>query len=134
MGLRELSTNRSATATLAAPANPADWRGRLRAATYALYRRPGRRPAFPVEGEIVGLVELIDEGRAEPDAPGSLTRVTAEGLGGAIFHQLSLAASAASAGSPPESELVPTLMYMAVLPYAGAASAAEELRIPPPPR
>jgi hypothetical protein len=31
-------------------------------------------------------------------------------------------------------ELVPVIMYSATLPYLGAASAAEELRIPPPPQ
>lgn len=76
-------------------------------------------------------MDLIDEGRAESNAPASLTRLTAEALGGAILHEL---CRAARGGSPPESELVPTLMYLAVLPYAGVGAATEELRIPPPPR
>jgi hypothetical protein len=33
---------------------------------------------------------------------------------------------------PPEEELVPQLMYAAVLPYLGAAAAAQELEIAPP--
>jgi hypothetical protein len=132
MGHRETSTTGSATATLAAPAGIGDWRRRLREATYALYREPGERPAPPREGQVEGLVDLIDAGRAEPAAPPTLTRVTAEALGGAILQELWL--TACRQGSPPpESELVPMLMYAAVLPYAGEASAAEELRIPPPP-
>lgn len=129
MGLRELRTTRAATAMPAAPAGVADWRERLRLAAYALYRRRGDCSAFPREGEIEELVDLIDEGRTEQGAPSSLTRLTAEALGGAIFCQLRL-----DGGRLPEGELVPMLMYSAVLPYAGAASAADELRIPPPPR
>jgi hypothetical protein len=133
MGPTESSATGSASATLTAPAEAADWRGRLRAVTYALYRRRGVRSALPVEGEVERLVELIDEGRALPSAPPTLTRVTAEALGGAIVHELCLAA-ARETSLPPEAEVVPMLMYSAVLPYAGDASAAEELRIPPPPR
>ena len=132
MGPRDTSTTGFATATLAPPARIGDWRSRLRAATYTLYRHPEERPALPLPEETEGLIDLIDEGRAEPAAPPTLTRVTAEGLGGAIFYQLVLAAR--EGVPPPESELVPTLMYAAVLPYAGADRAAEELRIPPPPR
>jgi len=133
MGFTESSTTPSATATLAPPVGLDDWRSRLRAATYALYRDLGEGSAPPVEDEIEGLVDLIDEGRAEPTAPPTLTRVTAEALGGAICHEMFF--SAVREGSlSPESELVPPLMYAAVLPYAGAASAAEELRIPAPPR
>jgi hypothetical protein len=127
-----LSTTRAVSVTPAAiPAGNAGWRERLRLAAYALYRRRGRHAAFPAEAEVEALVDLIDEGRTEQDAPASLTRVTAEALGGAILHELR---RAARAGSPPESELVPTLMYMAVLPYGGADAAAEELRTPPPPK
>jgi hypothetical protein len=132
MGIRETSTTAAATATLAAPAGMHDWRTRLRAATYALYRRLGEHPALPAEGEVDALVNLIDEGRDESSSPPTLTRVTAEALGGAISHELSFAALGGSL--PPEAKLVPTLMYSAVLPYVGASAAAEELRTPPPPR
>lgn len=133
MGSRESSTIRAATATLAPPAAEiGDWRDRLRDATYALYRRLRERPAPAMEDEVGKLADLIDEGRAEPGSPPTLTRVTAEALGGAIFHQLFLAARQELL--PPASELVPTLMYTAVLPYAGAACAAEELRVPAPHR
>lgn len=132
MGSRESSATRSATATPAPPARVADWRGPLRAAAYELYRHRVEWSAFPVAEEIEALVDLIDEGRVDPAAPPTLTRVTAEALGGAISHELFLAAREGS--PPPESELVPKLMYAAVLPYAGETLAAEELRTPPPPR
>lgn len=126
------------------------WRDRLRATAYALYRyleeddrrcrlllvelrAADQRTALLVEAEIEALLDLIDEGREEPTAPASLTRATAEFLSGAIFQQLYLAAGR-EGSLPPERELVPPLMYSAVLPYAGAASAAEELRASPPPR
>lgn len=125
-------TKPSATQLVNAPARTGleDWRPRLRSAVYSLYRE---RPALLCEGGSGGLAELIDEGRAAPTTPASVTRVTAEALAGAIFHELCLAA-AREGSRPVESELVPTLMFSAVLPYVGAEAAAEELRIPPPPR
>ncbi len=107
-----------------------DWRTRVRSAVYALYRR---RAALPIGSGFEELADLIDEGRAEPSAPPTLTRATASALAGAIFHELCLDAGRHEA-LPSESDLVPMLMYSAVLPYAGADSAAEELRIPPPSR
>lgn len=132
MGLRESITTQSGTATLAASVEVDDWRGRLRLAAYALYRRLDERSPAPVEAEVEKLVGLIDQGRVEPGSPPTLTRVTAEALGGAISQELWLASR--RKGSPPEAELVPMLMYAAVLPYAGEERAVEELRIPPPPR
>jgi hypothetical protein len=122
----------SSTRLVEAPAigGAADWRARLRSAVYALYRE---RAELQIGAGFEELADLIDVGRGEPGAPPSLTRVTAEALGGAIFHEIGLA-GARRGTLPPESELVPMLMYSAVLPYAGADSAAEELRIPPPPR
>ena len=133
MGYRETSTTtRFATATLAAPVGVGDWRRRLRDATYGLYRQLGEHPELPLEAEIEELVELIDVGRTDPGSPPTLTRVTAEALGGAISYELFFAARRGPL--PPEAELVPMLMYSAVLPYAGVDCADEELRIPPPPR
>lgn len=133
----------------AARAGLVDWRSRLRATVYEFYRylredegrgrlllvelrSAGARPALLIEAEIEALCGLIDEGRAEPTAPPILTRSTADSLAAAIFWQLSLAADRDC--SPPETELVPGLMYSAVLPYSGAVAATEELRIRPPPR
>lgn len=154
MGLREPSATRSNVATATAPTDllqvAGGWRSRLRATTYALYRSlrederlgrlllvephsGGERLVQLIGVEIEAFADLIDEGRALPTAPPTLTRVTAEALGGAIFHELCLVV-AREGPPPPEGELVPVLMYSAVLPYAGDASAADELRIPPPPR
>lgn len=133
----------------AARAGLGDWRPRLRATAYVLYRclgedggrhlllvelrAGGERTTLLVDAEIEHLIDLIDEGRAEPTAPSTLTRATAEFVGGAIFQQLYLAAGGDGL-LPPEGELVPSLMFSAVLPYLGEAAATEELHIPPPPR
>jgi AcrR family transcriptional regulator len=147
---RELGRYRRLAA--AARAGLGDWRARLRATAYALYRyldederlrrftivevrAAGERPALLIDEEIEQLSDLIDEGRAEPTAPPTLTRATAESLGGGIFNQIYVAAG--HPGPMPceeEEEEVPEMMYSAVLPYLGAARAAEELEIPPPPR
>jgi AcrR family transcriptional regulator len=135
---------------VAARAGLGDWRARLRATAYALYRyldederlrrftvvevrAAGERPALLIDEEIEELSDLIDAGRAEPTAPPTLTRTTADSLGGGIFNQIYLAAGH-SGPLPREEEEVPKMMYSAVLPYLGAARAAEELEIPPPPR
>ena len=107
----------------AARAGLGDWRARLRATAYALYRyldederlrrfavvevrAAGERPALLIGEEIEELSDLIDEGRAEPTAPPTLTRATAESLGGGIFNQIYLAAGHAGP-MPPEEEEVP---------------------------
>jgi hypothetical protein len=120
----------SATQLIDVPASAGldDWRARLRTAVYLLYRERG---VLPLGSGAEQLADLIDEGRADPEAPESLTRVTAESLAGAIALELHLAIRE---GLRSERELVPTLMYAAVLPYGGPEAAAEELRIPPPPR
>jgi AcrR family transcriptional regulator len=131
-----------------ARAGGGDWQARLRGTTYALYRfagederlrrfaliearAAGERPALLLAAELDAIYELIDEGRAEPGAPGTLTRATAESLGGGIYTQIYFAACRPGP-LPPEDQLVPAMMYGAVLPYLGAAAAAEELRLPPP--
>ena len=106
---------------------------RLRRFTVVEARVAGERPALLIGEEIEELSDLIDEGRAEPTARPTLTRATAESLGGGIFSQIYLAAGHAGP-MPREEEEVPQMMYSAVLPYLGAARAAEELEIPPPPR
>jgi AcrR family transcriptional regulator len=126
------------------------WRERVRATVYALYRflaadeRLGR--FLLIESRVAGertrlyagqliesLFDLIDEGRQELVNPDSLTRATAESVGGGIFNQV-YAAVARAAPLPPERELVPELMYCVVLPYSGPDAALEELYIPPSPR
>jgi AcrR family transcriptional regulator len=135
-------------AAAAAAAGLGEWRHRLRATAYALYRAlgaderlrwltiveprtAGGRPALLLDRSIRSLYDLIDEGRAEPLAPPRLTRATAEFLGGAIFDEVFIA-SARRRPLRPEQEVVPEMMYLTVLPYLGEAAATEELHIPPP--
>jgi AcrR family transcriptional regulator len=124
-----------------------NWSGRVRATAYALarflgedpkltnyvvveVRRAGERCELLVAEAIEELFDLLDEGRAELDDPGSLTRATAESVGGGIF---ALIVKSVTLGEPvEESELVPQLMHAAVLPYLGHAAADAELSIPPP--
>jgi AcrR family transcriptional regulator len=135
---------------LAARAGLAEWRDRLRATTYAFYRYleederlrrfllvearlAGERPALLLAAELETLYDVIDEGRTEPAAPPTLTRATAESLGGAIFTHLYVAA-ANGRPLPPEADAVPVMMYAAVLPYLGVHAAASELQVAPPPQ
>lgn len=127
----------------------AGWPQQVRATVYALYRflaADDRRARFiVVESRMAGervrvftgqlieaLFDLIDEGRRELTDPDSLTRATAESVGGGILNQI-YAAVARPAPLPPERSLVPELMYCVVLPYAGLDAALEELYILPPP-
>jgi AcrR family transcriptional regulator len=134
---------------LRARADASSWRERVRVTAYALYRFLGSDPKLRklttadvrsggervqslVGEEIEALFDLIDEGRREPAAPASLTRATAEQVGGGIFNQLYLV-GARRAAMAPEEQIIPQLMYSVVLPYLGVAAASEELEIPPPP-
>ncbi|MBA3866585.1 MAG: TetR/AcrR family transcriptional regulator [Solirubrobacterales bacterium] len=126
-----------------------DWRDRVRATAYALYRylaederltkvtvgemRSAGERTLVRFGQAAGaLFELIDEGREEPGAPGSLSVNTAQSLGGGVFNQIYMT-MAKGDPMPPEDEIVPQLMYAVVLPYLGPEAAQEELSIPPPP-
>lgn len=126
-----------------------DWRERVRATLYALFRflaADRRRARFVVvDSQVAGertrlltgrlievLFDLVDEGRAELENPDSLSRATAEAVGGGVLNQV-YAAVARPIRLPDEQELVPELMYCVVLPYSGLEAALEELYIPPPP-
>ena len=78
------------------------------------------------------LFEFIDLGRTELEDPDSLTRATAEAVGGAIFSRIRSEVECGDTATLPG--LLPKMMYTAVLPYLGPEVAAEELEIPPPPR
>lgn len=126
------------------------WADRVRAVAYGLLRylradrarthfltvelnRAGERATLIwTETILKPLFDLIDEGRCEPGAPASLTRATAEQVGGGIFAQIY---AATGGGEPhlPDAPIVPELMYAVVLPYLGPEAAAEELKAPPPP-
>jgi AcrR family transcriptional regulator len=132
---------------VAARAGWTSWRDRLRATAYALYRflaaderirwltavevrRASERSQRLIGEEIEALFELIDEGRSER-SPSGVTRATAESIGGSIFSQIWIAA-ARKGPMPPEAEIVPSLMSMAVLPYLGEEASREELEMGPP--
>jgi AcrR family transcriptional regulator len=125
------------------------WADRLRAGAYAIYRHlwederrrrlllvearfAGGEPALVLEAGVDAVIGLIDEGRAEPSAPPTLTRATASSLGGAIFTQVYIAA-ARRRPLPAEGALVPVLLYTLLLPYLGPEAATAELRREPPP-
>ena len=78
------------------------------------------------------LYVFIDRGRQEMEDPEALSFATAESVGGAIFNQMRIEIEAGRLGTI--EELVPRMMYTAVLPYLGPEAAREELLLPPPAR
>jgi AcrR family transcriptional regulator len=132
----------------ALPDRPGAWRERVRVGAYALYRYlaaderrarfilvesrgAGERTLLFAGRQVEALVDLIDAGRRELGDPDSITRATAESLGGGILNQLY--AILGRGPLPPEGEIVPQLMYTVILPYLGPTVALQELAIPPPP-
>jgi AcrR family transcriptional regulator len=125
-----------------------DWRERVRVTAYVIYRGLGREERvtnfttsqvsiageraqrIQIEG-LTAMFELLDEGRGEAEFGAGLTRGTAEAVTSGILAQLN--AAAAKGPLPPEREVVPEMLYLALLPYLGPEAAREELRIPPPP-
>jgi hypothetical protein len=128
------------------PAAP--WRERLRASAYATARHVLRRPAStrfdmlavlalgePAQAHrdryVRGIIDLIDEGRGEMADPAALGRATAESTFGAIYRTLARELARGTRPARAE-ELVPQLLYVALRPYLGPETAAEELAIAPP--
>jgi AcrR family transcriptional regulator len=124
------------------------WQDRLRAVAYATLRHlqedPSRAHFTTVEsfngGERAQLIRdrvfatlssFIDDGRYEPGAPASISDATAESLNGAVFRHMRVAIENNKSGR--FEDVLPELMYAAVLPYLGPEAAAEELEIAPPP-
>ncbi len=93
-------------------------------------RTAGEQALLLFGAEINAMVDLIDEGRAVAADPEELTRATAEQITGGFFNQLYALFSQGKL--PPEEEIIPQLMYTAVLPYLGEEAAQRELTIPPP--
>jgi AcrR family transcriptional regulator len=125
------------------------WREGVRRAAYAAARHIRDHPrgaAFSLlqrfnvddliqvhrERQLRGIVERIDLGRDELDDPDSVSPAAAEGVMGSVY-ELMIGEFQRGNGAQIE-EFVPTLMYMAVLPYLGREAALEELSIPPPRR
>jgi AcrR family transcriptional regulator len=124
------------------------WVDRLRAVAYGLLRflraDEARAHFLTIELHLAGeratriwsetivapLFDRIDEGRSVPGTPASVTRATAEAVGGAIFNRIRMAAEQGTLLSG--GEAVPQLMYMAALPYLGTAAAQAELSAPAP--
>lgn len=123
------------------------WRGGIRAALCELLvfldREPHLGRLLIVESlsggprllrcrsEVIGrLIDAVDQGRSEAKASAAATRLTAEGVVGAV---LSVVYSRLSEGDgEPLTELAGPLMSMIVLPYLGAAAArAESARTQP---
>lgn len=120
------------------------WRDRLRATAYTLadyvaederrtqftiveVRSAGDRALYLLGQSYERLFDLIDMGRHERPQGRSITRTTAEAVGGSIFFQMYASYEAGSIESV--RAMVPELMYVAVLPYLGPEAAEEELRI-----
>ncbi len=144
----EVEVRRFTRLMAAAGAGQGAWRDRLRATAYALLsflsederltnfvavevRAASERAQLLFGQGIEPLFDLIDEGRDEPGAPPSLTRSTAEQVGGGIFNQI-YGALGQGRSLAPGSRIIPELMYAAVLPYLGADAAREELTLGPP--
>ena len=94
-------------------------------------RAAGERAQLIQWRGIQRMIDLLDEGRTQAEDPDRLSKATAESLAGGILTQIYAAVGKGPLG--PEAELVPELMYAAVLPYLGPEAAAEELAIAPPP-
>jgi AcrR family transcriptional regulator len=119
------------------------WRDGLRAAAYAALRfhqeDPVRARFFLVEvlaaGEFAqrrrelmmnAFIDLIDAARRELPDPESVPRSEAEAIVGAIYG--AAVAGMQEGGIEKLPELVPQLLYIAVLPYLGVEAADAELR------
>ncbi len=151
----DLSVERGAQRAIPAFRAPGTWRERVRAGLQALLVYLGDEPGMgalcvvdalgggPVALErrarVVGaLIDVVHEGRKEARAGAKPTRLTAEGVVGAVLSVLHARLSAGSArhngGMQPMASLLGPLMAMIVLPYLGQAAAAREAARPSPRR
>jgi AcrR family transcriptional regulator len=81
---------------------------------------------------VKALIDAVDRGRSEPRAAGRLTRLTAEGIVGAVLAVLH--ARLVEPERAPIVSLVGPLMGLIVLPYQGRAVAEREAARPAPKR
>jgi AcrR family transcriptional regulator len=130
----------------AAYAGRESWHNRIWAMGWAAMRflqeDPARARFFIVEVNGAGsaaqarrdqvlqrIADMVDAGRRELDDPGSVSRCTAEIVAGAIYGTI---LSKVEAGSVERGEeLLPALVYMAVMPYLGSRAAEDELLVQP---
>ena len=134
---------------------PGPWRERIRGALGALLEYLDEEPGMgalcvvdalgggPVALErrarVVGvLVDAVHEGRREAQASACPTRLTAEGIVGAVLGvlhaRLSVGDARSNGGAAPMASLLGPLMAMIVLPYLGHTVAARETARPSPRR
>ena len=129
--------------------NEGTWVSRMRAVSHAMYRfiaEDERRARFiyveafsaSERSQLVrdqgmeGMFELIDQGRAELDDPSSLTRATAEAIGGGILQRIRVGIEQDDIEGLRLN--IPRLMYNVALPYLGPEAARAELEAAPPER
>jgi AcrR family transcriptional regulator len=87
--------------------------------------RGGERGTLIRDQGMQALFAFIDLGRYEMADPGTLTRTTAEAVGSSIYLQLRTWIEDGRIESM--DELIPEMMYFAVLPYLGVEAAEAEL-------
>jgi AcrR family transcriptional regulator len=90
----------------------------------------GERTQLIRDQGMEGMYELIDSGREELEDPESISRATAEAIGGSILQRIRSAISRRDLEGFRLS--IPRLMYNVVLPYVGEERARAELRMAPP--
>jgi AcrR family transcriptional regulator len=149
MAAFEEAVQRAATGVLPAIQAPGAWRESIRAGLGALLEFVDDEPllgalcvvdalgagprALGRRTEVLELlIDAVDEGREECKGALSPTRLTAEGVVGAILAILH--ARIAAGDTRPMVELLGPLMGMIVLPYCGPAVARRELSQAPPRR
>jgi AcrR family transcriptional regulator len=153
----ELAVERAARRALPAYESAGGWRERIRAGLGALLEFLDDEPDFGalcvVDVLAAGpsvlerraqvmrtLIDAVDEGRGEAPASAQLTRLTAEGVVGAVSSVLHARLSArpktASRGGGADAEptvtLLGGLMAIVVLPYLGRGAAVREAARPAP--
>ncbi len=133
-------------ARLTSARGPDSWHDRVWAAGWAALRflqeDPVRARFFVVEVNgagsaaqarrdrlLQGLVDLIDAGREELEDPESVSRCTAEIVAGAIYG--TVLGKVEGGGIERDTDFLPELVYMAVMPYLGSRVAEDELLVQP---
>jgi len=151
----DLAVERGAQRVVPAFTAPGSWRERVRAGLAALLAylddEPGMGALCVVDalggGPIAlerrarvaqALIDAVHEGRKDARAGAKPTRLTAEGVVGAVLSVLHARLSTGDArhngGAQPMANLLGPLMAMIVLPYLGQAAASRETARPSPRR
>jgi AcrR family transcriptional regulator len=155
MAAFDLAVERAALRVVPAFRAPGAWRERVRGGLRALLEylddEPGMGALCVVEALGAGpvalerrtrvvqaLIDAVHEGRGEAKGGAKPTRLTAEGVVGAVLGVLHARLSGgdvrSNGGAQPMTALLGPLMGMVVLPYQGQAAAAREASRPAPRR